>query len=242
MDRTDRGRVASVANDQGSRLLGSVVSAGFGVVALVACVAVVVLTDDELDVTVDSTGVTNPGGLSPQVPEGLDDERSDDSSDGSAEVPDGSSDGGAGAGPEGADPAECTETVCPGTGEPTSDAGLFPFPPGSTAPRWTDDFCADIHAPVGTTVREVRGSLDEVRDFYLRSLPASGYGWGPDEVRANPFREREDGTRVVLGWDATLLVGDSDRVGGRLSLEHGYEGQTICGPPVGVVHITVKQP
>ncbi len=233
MNGAMRGRVAPVANDQGSRLLGSVVSAGFGVVALVACLAVAVLTDDDLDVDVNSTGVPNPAGISPDGPKGLDDDRSEDSSGSSAD---------GGSGPEGADPSSCTETVCPGTGEPTTEAGTFPFPPGATQPEWTDDFCADTHAPVGTTVRQVRGSLDQVRDFYLRSLTASGYGWGPDEVRANPFREKDDGTRVVLGWDATLLVGDSDRFGGRLSLEHGYEGQTVCGPAVGVVHITVKQP
>lgn len=229
-----RGRGSTVSNEQGPRLLGSIVSAGFGLIALIACVGVVVLTDDDLGVDVVSTEVPDLGGLSPQVPEGLDDDSSEDSPNGSAES-------GAGAAPEGADPTECTETECPGTGEPTSDAGIFPYPPGATEPDWTDDYCADIYAPVGTTVRQVRGSLDEVRDFYLRSLTANGYGWGPDQVRANPFREKDDGTRVVLGWDATLLVGSED-FGGRLSLEHGHEAQTVCGPPVGVVYITVKQP
>lgn len=225
MERPARGTVTLVSNDLAARLLASIVSAGLGFVALLTCVAVLVLTDDDLDV--GPTGM--PGSPVGEAPSGS-----------------GSADSGAGARPDAApgappDLSSCTDTVCPGTGVPTTAAGDFPYPPGTTAPEWTQDWCSDIYEPEGTTIRQVRGTLDEVRNFYLTRLATSGYGWGPDQVRANPFTTGDDGSQVVLGWDAALVTSSSASAGGRLSIERSHEQQTSCGPPLGAVFIKVRQ-
>jgi hypothetical protein len=213
--------------------LAAVLSATIGALALVACLMVVLLTDDDLDLGgTDSTGM-------PGLPGGGGSDSADDSADDSARaeaVPEGA---GGDAGP---DLSECTETECPALDPPDGPATAFPFPPGSTLPRWTDDFCSETRSASADDIREVRMSLTEARDWYLTHLTDAGYGWGgAGTLRANPFTTDDAGNRVVLGWEGVLTTSDSSR-SGRLSLEHEHGGQTTCGPAPGVVHITVVEP
>lgn len=201
-------------------LAGTLVSAAIGVLAAVVCLAVIVLTDDDLDVV--SGSPTSFG-------------------DSGAPSASGGDEAGVSAKPAQPDIAACTEKECPAIGPPAGPPGAFPYPPGTTAPEWTDDFCAGNQTTFDD-VRQVRMSLKEVRDWYLTHLLAAGYGWGSyGPIQANPFTRDDAGNEVVLGWDDTLTTSDASRTG-RLALEHGYGGQSVCGPAVGVVFIQVDLP
>lgn len=216
---------------------GTIASAVVALLALLVSLGVIVLTDDDVDLS----GGASPGGgvlggtgaddRGPGADTGAD--SGSDTGEGAVEArPDG-----AGAAPAPV-PSECTETACPTLGPPTGPPGAFPYPPGTTSPEWTDDFCAGNLTP-GTTVRQVRGSLTGIRDWYITHLLDAGYGWGgADGVRANPFNADNE----ALGWDALLTTSDPN-VAGNLALEHADDaGQTVCGPGRGVVFITVELP
>lgn len=211
---------------------GTIVSAVLGVLALLVSLAVIVLTDDDLDL---------PGGGSPS---GLFGGSDGDGGGGgvSFSTGDGSNAEGRPGNAEAApapSPSACTETECPAVGPPTEPAGTFPYPPGTTDPVWTDDFCPDIWTSETKTVRQVRGKLNEIRDWYLTHLLDAGYGWGSAGVlHANPFNENDD----VLGWDGPLTTNDDSALSGRLALERADGRQASCGPAKGVIFISVEQP
>lgn len=217
---------------------GTIASAALGLLALLASLAVIVLTDDDLEVSGGASpggGVLGGTGDGPGAVGGPGAGGGPSADDGGGAVearPDG-----AGAAPA-PSPSECTGTECPPVGPPTGAAGPFPYPPGTTTPQWTDDFCPDNLLP-GTTVRQVRGSLTAIRDWYLTHLLDAGYGWGgTDGVRANPFNADNE----ALGWTALLTTSDPN-VAGDLSLERADDaGQVVCGPARGVVFITVELP
>lgn len=204
-------------------LLATVVSAVIGGLALVTCLAVLALTDDLVVATPTGAGGSTVPGL-PGSPGGS-----------------GGGDGTVRPVPALPDPAACSEKTCPMVGPPTAPAGAFPYPPGTTEPEWTDDFCADTQT-LFPEVRQVRMSLTEVRDWYLTHLLPAGYGWGGyGPIEANPFRVDDAGNEVLLGWDGSLTTRDEGR-SGRLALEREDGGQTVCGPPPGAVFIQVDLP
>lgn len=205
-------------------------SAALGVLALLVSLAVIVLTDDDIDLP-DGAGPSGLFGGS----DGGDGGVSFSTGDGSEGRP-----GTAKAAPASPAPSECTETECPAVGPPTEPAGTFPYPPGTTDPVWTDDFCPDIWTSDTTTVRQVKSTIDDVRDWYLTHLLDAGYGWGSagGTLHANPFNEKNE----PLGWDGPLTTEDTSAMSGRLALERADGRQAGCGPAPGVVFITVEQP
>lgn len=212
---------------------GTIASAALGLLALLVSLAVIVLTDDDLDL---SGGASPGGGVLGGAGGGDGGPGADGGAGDGSGIVEGRPDG-AGAAPA-PSPAECTPTECPAVGPPSGASGPFPYPPGATAPVWTDDFCPDNVAQ-GTTVRQVRGSLVEIRDWYLTHLLDAGYGWGSaGGVRANPFNANNE----ALGWVALLTTSDP-ALAGNLALERAdAAGQAVCGPANGVVFITVELP
>ncbi len=212
-------------------LVATLTSAIIGAVALVACGLVVVLTDDDLGAATGALGgdPSSSGGGS-ALPGG--------DSSGSGSNPGSDSGSSTGGGLTTPAPEKCTKTECPALGPPTKPPDVFPFPPGARPVVYTDDFCADFKTP-GTTVREVAGSLDEIRDYYLANLLDAGYGWGLGTLTANPRTTTASGREVPYGWDGTLTTSDGGYAG-NLALEGKVGPRSACGPDTGFVYITME--
>ena len=204
-------------------LAGTVLSAVLGMVALVACIGVLVLTDDDFG----GVGGTDGSGGVPGVSGGEGDgggsgaaaqheARTPDSTEGAVDV------------------SQCTETSCPAA-EPVSGVspGAFPFPPGAIEPAWTDDRCRGLAETAGDTVKQVPMSLIQARDWYLTHLPAAGYGWG-----VGPGTQGGDanGNPVVIEWNGSVSTEDKSYAGS-LSVEGFHRAQRSCGPSQGHVFV-----
>ncbi|MDN5746104.1 MAG: hypothetical protein L0H31_13410 [Nocardioidaceae bacterium] len=214
----------------------TIVSAVLGMLALLVSLAVIVLTDDDLDLAAGQT----PAGLGGGPESGGSD--GGGSSGGVTKSVPGATDA---TGPSG--PAACTPAECPGTAQPSGTVRPFPFPPGAREPVFTDDlfdteYCRN-QLGADQELRTVSMTPDEVRDWYLANITSYGYGWGAgSSVSANPWRVLENDTKVPLGWSGSLTRADRPSSFGRLGLETGYGAPAACGPSSKQTFITVSLP
>lgn len=134
--------------DAPGRHSGTIACAVIGAVALVTCLLVLVLTDDDAG---------SAAGLGPHAPAQYG----------------GGSDGSAGNGSKSAPGASCKGCAAP----PTKAPGPFPYPPGTHRVHdWTDSFCTD-DLEDGEIVRAAPMSFAAAKRWYVAHLPASGYTW-----------------------------------------------------------------